>query len=101
MSDHEGFDGKVDASGSGAEPEVEFAASSQDRLAVAARDGAESRADASVRPVKRSRPKIRLLKYVVLPLFIAAALVTLGAHLGATGPDAWYTNAVTWIAGHL
>ena len=34
-------------------------------------------------------------------LEIPQNLVALGAHLGANGPDAWYTNAVTWVAGRL
>jgi hypothetical protein len=39
-----------------------------------------------------------LFKNVLVPLVIVGSLVGLGAHLGANGPDAWYTRAVLWIA---
>jgi len=40
-----------------------------------------------------------LLVWVALPVLIAAILVATGAHLGANGPDRWYTRLVVWFAG--
>lgn len=39
------------------------------------------------------------LLWIVLPALIAATLVATGAHLGANGPDRWYTRLVIWFAG--
>ncbi len=43
--------------------------------------------------------KRALLVWVALPALIAAMLVATGAHLGANGPDRWYTRLVIWFAG--
>ena len=50
---------------------------------------------------RRWSPTLFVVKYLLLPAIVTGSLVALGAHLGANGPDAWYTRAVLWIAGQL
>ena len=40
-----------------------------------------------------------LLVWVAFPATIAAMFVATGAHLGANGPDRWYTRLAIWFAG--
>ena len=40
-----------------------------------------------------------LAKWLLIPFLLASMLVAWGAHLGANGPDAWYTRLVLWVAG--
>jgi hypothetical protein len=42
-----------------------------------------------------------LLGWVVAPGAFVGALFAVGVHLGARGPDAWYTRAAVWVAGWL
>jgi hypothetical protein len=38
-----------------------------------------------------------LLGWVLAPLSVAAGVVLVGVHLGASRPDAWYTELVRWL----
>jgi hypothetical protein len=51
--------------------------------------------------IKHTRPVVFIMKNVLVPLIITGAFVALGAHLGANGPDAWYTLGVLWVAGQF
>jgi len=42
-----------------------------------------------------------LLGWVVAPLLVALSVMLLGVHLGASHPDAWYTEAVRWLTHFL
>ncbi len=41
------------------------------------------------------------LGWVVVPVFCVTALVVLGVHLGAQGPEAWYTEGVRWVVSRF
>ena len=51
------------------------------------------------KPARGRSPTLFVIKYLLLPALVAGWFVMLGAHLGASGPQAWYTRAVLWIAG--
>lgn len=42
-----------------------------------------------------------LLGWVVAPLLVLCGVVALGVHLGASHPDAWYTELVRWLTDFL
>jgi hypothetical protein len=42
-----------------------------------------------------------VMGWVVLPGSVIAFLVGLGAHWGARHPDAWFVDAVKWVAERL
>ncbi len=39
--------------------------------------------------------------WVLVPGLVAGAIFAAGLHLGASGPERWYTRAAVWIAGLL
>ena len=39
-----------------------------------------------------------LIGWVLVPALVAGAIFAAGVHLGANGPDRWYTRAATWVA---
>jgi hypothetical protein len=84
----------------------------RDRQAAAARGSGDADRAASPRrsgtglePARnqQSRPRWEVPKKVLIPiiLIVIGALISLGAHLGANGPEAWYTRAVRWVAARL
>jgi hypothetical protein len=48
-----------------------------------------------------SRWKRAILRWLVWPAIAVATIVAVGAHLGANGPDRWYTQLVRWVADLL
>jgi hypothetical protein len=52
--------------------------------------------------VKPTAPwKSAIVRWIVLPVAAAALIVAVGAHLGANGPDRWYTQLVRWATDLL
>ena len=41
----------------------------------------------------------KALLWLVIGLLFAFGVIAFGVHVGAQGQDAWYTDAVRWLAG--
>lgn len=48
------------------------------------------------RPIRWKRA---LLFWLLFPTFVGCSLIIAGAHLGANGPDQWYTRFALWVVG--